>query len=119
MALPKKNRLKGKREFKRVLEKGKGFKEDFLILKVFRNFSNLIRFGFLVSQKISKKATIRNKIKRRLSELVRVKLKKIKNGIDGILIPLPGIEKKEFFEIERILNNLFKRAKILKDESNN
>lgn len=111
--LPKINRLKRKKEFERVFKEGKGFKEDFLILKLLPNNRNQNRFGIIVSQKISKKATLRNKIRRKIRELIRVRLPKMKKGMDAVLIALPGLEKKDFWEIEEIINKLFKKAKII------
>ncbi|OIP74780.1 MAG: ribonuclease P protein component [Parcubacteria group bacterium CG2_30_36_18] len=110
--VPKKNRLQKKTEIVRVFKKGKGFKEDFLILKLVKNNLEKSRFSFIISQKVSKKATTRNKIKRRLSEIVRLKLKKIKKGIDVILIACPGLEEKDFWEIEESLDKLFLRANL-------
>lgn len=112
--LPKVNRLKRKKDFEQVFKKGKGFKEDFLFLKINNNNLKNNRFGFVVSKDFSKKATLRNKIKRRLREIVRIKLKQIKKrGVDGVLVALPGLETKDFWEIEETVNKLFKRAKIL------
>lgn len=112
--LPKINRLKNKKEIERVFKKGKGFKEDFLILKVAKsNFENS-RFAFVVSKKISKKATLRNKIRRRLGELIRFKIKKFKNGMDLVLIAAPGLEEKDFWEIDETVNRLFQKAKCFK-----
>jgi len=76
-----------------------------------KNNLGLDRFGFVVSQKVSKRATIRNKVRRRLAEAVRAEFKnmpigtQIKNGIDVVFIALPGIEKKEFSEIKEAVNN--------------
>jgi len=111
--LPKLNRLKKNKDIKRVLEKGKGFKEDFLILRLLPNKLGKIRFTFVVSQKVSPKATLRNKIKRRLRELIRLKLEKTKKGIDVIIIAVPGLENKDFWEIDEAINKLLKRAKII------
>jgi len=112
-----------------VLDKGKKFKEDFLILKIFPNTLNQTRFAFIVSQKFSKSSAQRNKIKRKLRELVKSRLKNIrtlpsartlkappilKKGIDVVMIPIRGLETKTFKEIDKDLNELFKRAKILK-----
>jgi len=110
--LAKKNRLNKKKDFGQVLKEGKSLKEKFLILKIGKNKTGQIRFGFIVSQKVSKKATIRNKVRRKISELVKLRIKKIKKGVDAILIALSGIEKKEFLEIGEMVDNLFKRAKI-------
>jgi ribonuclease P protein component len=112
--LAKTHRLKRKKDLEKVFKEGKVFKEDFLILKVLKNNLGKARFSFIVSQKISKKAILRNKIKRRLSELVRLKLKKIREDIDVIIIALSGLEKKDFWETEEILNRAFLKAKIFK-----
>jgi len=111
--LPKENRLKKEKEIEGVFRRGKGFKEDFLILKAVKNDLNEIRFGFIISGKVSKRATIRNKIKRRISSLVTLQMNKLKKGVDILLIALPGLEKKDFWEIEEVLNKLFKKAKII------
>lgn len=111
--LPKVNRLNKKKDIERVFREGKGFKEDFLILKMIKNNLENSRFAFIVTQKVSKKATLRNKVKRRLRELVRLKLKKIKKGLDFILLAKPGIEKKDFQEVDEALNKLFKKTEII------
>lgn len=114
--LPKKNRLKKKKDFERVFKEGKGFKEDFLFLKLAKNNLNISRFGFAVGQKISKKAVLRNKIKRMLRELVKARLPKIKIGFDGILValgPVPGgLETRDYKEMEDSVGKLFKKAKL-------
>lgn len=111
--LPKENRLQKKKDFERIFKKGKGFKEDFLILKFISNNLNQSRFGIIISQKILKKATIRNKIKRRIRELIRLRLPKIKKRLDIVLIAIPGLETKDFWEIEETINKLLKKAKII------
>ena len=112
--LKKENRLKKKRYFDKVFKGGKGFKEDFLLFKAIKNNLKTSRFGFIINQKVSKKAITRNKLRRRMNELIRTKTDQIKPGIDGVLIALPGLEKKDFWEIEEIINKLFKKAEIFK-----
>lgn len=110
--LSKKNRLKKKKDFEKIFKSGQSAREDFLLLKYLNN--NLIenRFGFIVSQKVSKKATMRNKLKRRLREAVRDNLKRMKGGRDGILIALPGLEKKESAELKETVSKIFKKIDI-------
>ncbi|MBZ9578149.1 ribonuclease P protein component [Patescibacteria group bacterium] len=108
--LPARNRLKKKKDFERVFKEGQGFKQGFLYLKIKKNNLKSSRFGFIVSKKFSPKATIRNKIKRRLRELVKIKLPEIKKGIDGIIIIIPGLEATDFHELEKIVNKLFEKA---------
>ena len=112
--LPAPNRLKKKLEIEAVFKKGRKLKEDFLILIAAQNGLDRPRFGFVVSAKVSKKATLRNKLRRCLRELVRLRLKKIENGLDMILIAAPGLEAKDYWEIEGVINRLFQKAKILK-----
>ena len=112
--LAKTNRLKKNKDIERVFKVGRALKEDFLILKTAKNNLDKIRFCFVVSNKISPKATVRNRLKRKLSELVRTKLKTLKSGTDNILIASPGLEIKDFWEIEESLNKLFLKARILK-----
>lgn len=108
------NRLKKKKDIERVFKSGKGFKEDFLVLKLVKNDLKNSRFAFIIPQKVSKKATLRNKIRRRLSELVRLKIKKIKGGIDLVLLATPGLEEKDFWEVEEAVNKIFTKAGIWK-----
>ncbi len=110
--LPKVNRLKKKKDIEKVFKKGKGLKEDFLFLKFSPNNLKKSRFGIIVSQKISKKATIRNKIKRRIKAIIIQKLPKIKKETDIVLVALPGLETKDLWEIEDVINRLFEKAKI-------
>ena len=112
--LAKRNRLKKQKDFERVFKKGRGAKEDFLYLKVVKNELKSSRFGFVVSKKFSKKAVLRNRIKRRLAELIRIKLPKIKKGIDVAIVVMPEFGTRDFWEIEEIVDKLFEKAKIIK-----
>lgn len=115
--LSRKNSLKRKKDFQRVFKEGKGFKEDSIILKVAKNNTKEMRFGFIVSEKVSKKATLRNKVKRRLRELVKARLDRMRKGIDVVLIALPGLAGKDFKQMEKSANRIFFKAKILDNES--
>ena len=106
------NRLKKKKDFDRVFKKGKGFKEGFLFIKAAENGLETTRFGFVVSKTFSKKAVLRNKVKRKLREVVRNKASDLEKGFDIVLVAMKGLEKKNISEIEKIINSLFKRAKL-------
>ncbi|MEK7658342.1 MAG: ribonuclease P protein component [Patescibacteria group bacterium] len=111
--LPKSNRLKNKKDFDRVFKEGRGFKNDFLALKAVKNNTDISRFGFVVSQKVSKKAVIRNKIKRRLREIIKKDLAVFKNGIDIVLIVFPNLNDKDFSETQKIASDLFKKSGVI------
>ncbi len=112
--LAKEVSLKKKKDFEQVFEKGKGFKDDFLFLKVFPNNLGKNRFAIIVSRKISKKAIIRNKIKRRIRVIIKQKLSEIKKGIDLVLVVVSSeLVKKDFKEVEKKINKLFQKANII------
>lgn len=104
------NRLKKKKDFEKLFKEGESFKNSFLILKMAQNNLKESHFGFIISKKVSQKAILRNKIKRRLRDIIQQNIKDIKKGIDIVLIILPGLEKKNFLETKEILNTLFKKA---------
>lgn len=115
--LPKENRLKKKKDFERIFKEGRGFKEGFLFLKVVKNNLKSNRFGFLVGKNFSKKATLRNSLRRRLRETIRLKMPKFKKNFDVVLIITPGLETKDFWEIEETINKLFLKAKLFRDQN--
>jgi ribonuclease P protein component len=111
--LPKKYRLKKSGDIKGVLKFGRTDREGFLTFKTRENNLTISRFAFLISLKISKKATVRNRLRRKLSEFVRINLSKIKNNIDAVLIVSSDFSKKDDKEAGELINRLFARAKII------
>jgi len=109
--LPKINRLKKDKDFEKTFKRGQGFKQGFLYIKIVKNNLDTSRFAFVVSKKFSKKAVIRNKMRRRLSEIVKTKLLEVKKGMDIIIVVMPGAEN-DFQKLEETLNKLFKKAKL-------
>jgi len=107
------NRLKKKKDFEHVFKKGKGFKEGFLFVKLVKNNLKTTRFGFVVGYKVSKKAVLRNKVKRRLREAIKAELPKIRKGLDVVLVADKGFETKDHKETEAVVARLFKKAKII------
>jgi ribonuclease P protein component len=115
--LPKINRIKKKKDFEIIFKNSKSFRNNLFIFKIMENNLGLNRFGFVVSQKVSKKAVVRNKIRRRLTEIIKVGMKDVKIGTDLVVITLPGIEKREFLELREIINKALIKAKLINEES--
>lgn len=103
--LPKINRIKNKKDFDKAFKNSKSLKDKFIIFKASKNKLDLVRFGFVISQKVSKKATVRNKIRRRLANITKKEKATIKSGTDIVLIGLPGIEEKSFLELKEVVKN--------------
>jgi ribonuclease P protein component len=67
------------------------------------------RFGFSVSSRIGS-AVIRNRIKRRLREIVRLWMQQIRPGWDVILIARRPIRSADYHQMEAACARLFRRA---------
>ena len=109
--LKKENRLTKRKDFERVYKKGRGIKADSLFLKILENEQEATRIGIVISKKVSKRAVIRNKIKRRIREIV--KKNNFLPGFDLVIITYPQIKEKDFHQLEIEINQLFKKAKCL------
>ncbi len=113
--LDRKNRLTKKSEFEKVREEGKVASSDSFSLSFLnREDSKPSRFGFIVSTKISKAATIRNRAKRALREGVRQSIAYIKDGYDCVVLAKPIIVKRYTDEIIRELQKTLKTADLMK-----
>jgi len=113
--LAKENRLKKKTDFDFVFNKGKGLKKDFLFLKLVKNNLSITRFGFIVSKKVSNRAVVRNKARRRMSKVAQENLPKIKKGMDIVIVAGPQIKDKEFKEIKEKQEDLFLKSGLIKE----
>lgn len=111
--LKKHFRLTKQKDFENVFGKGKYFSEDLLSLKVVKNGSDNSRFGFIVSNKISKKAVVRNRIKRLLRESVRLLYKSIKPGFDVVFISKNKAVGKSFKETGFCVEKLLRKSGLL------
>ena len=108
--LPQKNRLNKKKDFDAVFKKGKSSFDELLGVKILKNNKQKFsRFGIIVSSKVSKKAVKRNKIKRRIRNIIRKNhLSSIVIG-DVVVISLPRVLDKKYSEIEKSLYKHFKK----------
>ncbi len=100
--LASKNRLKKKINFARIEIDGKMIQSKSFGMGIFdRKDEKISKFGFIISTKISKKAVIRNKIKRIMSEVVRLNLERIKTGLDVVFLIKPTAVKMTREELEK------------------
>ena len=111
--LPKAHRLTKKKDFDVVFKNGRSIKNDFLICKVLENNAKESRFGFVVSKKVSPLAVVRNKVKRQLRSAVGLLPEAFDKSKDVVILTLPGIEKKEYAEICRVVFHSFKKLQLL------
>jgi ribonuclease P protein component len=107
--LKKINRIGTKKEFEEVKEKGRTYQAPLLAMVIFKKEDEEKKFGLVVSKRISKKAVIRNKIRRAVYEALRKQLGKISNGVRGIVLVRTAIVGKRAEEIEREIEEIIKK----------
>jgi len=86
--IQKQNRLQKDREFQRVFKNSRPFSMQNLSIRTAKNNTREanIRFGFIISNKIEKRATRRNALKRQLRELARGLISRLKPGYDVVVV---------------------------------
>lgn len=100
--LASKNRLKKKINFARIEIDGTMYQSKSFGMGVFdRKDNDPSCFGFIISTKISKKAVVRNRIKRVMADVVRFNLNSLKNGFDVLFLIKPSIIKLNKEELEK------------------
>lgn len=113
--LKKENRIRLKKEFDQVFKHGSSFYCKTIGVKSLNNELGLSRLGIVVSSKISKKAVVRNKIKRLIRDFFQTELSGITKGRDIIIITLPGVEKLSKDDLVSKIKEIFIKMKIISD----
>jgi len=100
------NSITKDKEFRRIYRQSRKIVTPFFILRYCENNKEYSRFGVVVSNKVSKKAVIRNHLKRRIIEKIRQLLPKISPGYDCVLVCLVNINNKSSQQIREATENL-------------
>lgn len=107
MSLSNKYRLRKEGDIKKVFSKGRTIKGGLFFIRFLGNGLVGSRIAVMVSKKVSKKATERNLIKRRVHGAIDKKYLK-KNGLDILIVTLPIILEKPFKEIKTEIDKTIK-----------
>lgn len=109
--LPKENRLTDDHDFRRVKRLGKRYHGSVFSLTVApQKVVTAPRFGFVVSTRIDKRATVRNQIKRRLREAVRSSLINVSKGFDLVFVVRPDIKSASYEEISAEVDKVLSKV---------
>lgn len=112
--LPIENRLKQKKDFDIVRKRGHlvpGKMFSFVFFE--RGDKELSRFGFIVSTKISKRAVIRNRVRRLLRESVQTDLQQLKPGYDCVFLAKTGLVGIRHDEVLKEVEEMLKKTGII------
>lgn len=120
MGLPQAHRLKRRQDFQKVYRQGGRYSSPHLIIRtLFESceenslYSQGSWFGISVSQKVSKKAVIRNRIKRIIRQAIRELLPQMKAGWKVVIVVRPGSLECKYEHFLRELKQLLIKAEII------
>ena len=119
MGLPKPHRLKNRQDYRAVYAQGIRRYSPHLTLIALQEFNAggkclpQSSFGISISKKVSKKAVVRNRIKRQLKGVIRTYLKEIEPGWRVVIVVKPKAIECKYEHFLRELEELLKQTKII------
>ena len=120
MALPKAHRLR-RQEFNLIYKRGKRFHASHLLLRVFwarrSKLSQPVRIAVVVSQKVHKRAVVRNRIRRQLQAGLQTLLPHLPAGLLLVITVKPTALECDYHQFLRELKQLLTNAEVLDGHS--
>ena len=128
MALSKQNRLGSSRDFGRVHRQGKRGATQNLAIRALKHRKHLSadghpsallcasrhdmesQFGISISRKVSKRAVVRNRIKRQIKAAIREQISQLQSGWQVVIVVRAAAVECEFDDFLRELEYLFKEV---------
>jgi ribonuclease P protein component len=125
VALPKVNRLKNRHEFQTLFREGNRLKSSHLTLRALRLqtpsgiITGATRIGISISTKVSKRAVIRNRIKRQIRAAFRSLLPQIAPGWSLVVVVQPEavLSKCDYQQFLQELKQLLAKAEVINGHS--
>jgi len=114
IVMDKKLRLRSNEDFKKVYKYGKSYWNRNLVIYFRKNELDHCRIGFTVTKKIGN-SVVRNKIRRRMKEIIRKNIDNISGEYDIILVPKKNVADIDYKTLESATIHILKLAGLLKD----
>ncbi len=103
--------IKAPHLFRRAYGKGRSAATPTLVLYARKNGLARNRLGLTVGTKVGK-ATVRNRVRRRVRESYRLREETVKTGYDLVVVARPAAAQARFRELDRHLASLLKRLEL-------
>ncbi|MCR5842759.1 MAG: ribonuclease P protein component [Oscillospiraceae bacterium] len=108
--------LKKNSDFRRLYTKGKSAATPYLVLYCRKNRTDHNRAGYTVSTKLGH-AVVRNRVRRRLREIVRLNADAVKPGYDLVLVARSRAVDAEYKKLERAYLTACGKLELLRKET--
>ena len=105
-------RLRTAADFNKTYQRGRSINADAMYIKHYQSHLANSKVAVVVSKKVSKKAVVRNRCKRRVIEVVRKSWQHVLPGHNLIITIKQDISKLPAPEVEAIVVDIIKRAKL-------
>ncbi len=106
-------RLRTAADFNKTYKHGRSTNADVLYVKAYQSHFEHSRVAIVASKKVSKRAVVRNRCKRRVVEIVRKDWGSIKPGYNFIITIKQDVSKMVHTELEATILDCLKRAQLL------
>ncbi len=113
--MKKENTITKNKDFRKVYSKGTSCSDYNLVLFVYQRNRENKRFGVTTAKKI-RKAVTRNKVRRRLKEIIRKYKDQVKDGYDIVVMCRLTGKDSDFSDLEKSYVRLLKKSKVWKKE---
>ena len=121
MALPKTHRLRRRQDFERVYRRGKRYHASALLLRVFFERRTQppkpVRIAVVVSQKVHKRAVVRNRIRRQIQASLQTLLSHLPHGLLIVITVKSTALECDYHQFLRELKQLLADAEVLDGDS--
>ncbi len=102
--------IKKNSEFKLVYNKGKSFVGAYLVLYCLKRKKDERNFGITVSKKVGNAVT-RNKVRRRIKEIIRLHSDWFPKGYDYVIVARVRASKTDYIALKKNLSYLIRQFK--------
>ena len=102
------------KEYALIYEKGKSWACDLLVMRALPNELTLSRYGISVSKRVGN-AVVRNRVKRRLREILRIM--PLRPGWDIVFIARPAVVSADYTGLKQAVEGLLTRAHLVETAS--
>ena len=110
------NRLKKRYQFNYVYKSGEQFSGEHMVLYVASSKTKNIKVGLAVTKKVGH-AVVRNKVRRRLREIIKKQVPILKQNNNIIVVARDNITEASFEKLSNEFLKLLKKANLINEES--
>jgi len=111
---PARDHLRRPQDFQDLRRSGRVVRHAALHLSFKSNGLEHNRYGWIISRQVGG-AVVRNRLRRQLREIMRLRRRRLVTGYDIVLIARPAVIGKPYADLARIVDELLERAGLLRD----